>query len=536
MRCPFCAAQDTRVLDSRLVNEGDQVRIDERILHYLTGIQGLDERLAGLVEPVERVGPLAAAHNELAERMARIWSNAEQYPVPPILQMSGDEPASARQIAAETCVRCGLSLWSARLASLPVDSREVEAFVRLWERESALSQAALLIDCSESEAPGAVDPSSAAALAQMMDGIFSPLFLVGRQRRQAGQRHVITIEVRQADASEQAEIWRQVLGPAAQSVDGLVENLTAQFHLSSAAIFSAGAGLAQQGAGEDLPQALWDACRVQARQHMDGLAQRIETRRTWQDIVLPEAQMEMLKDIARHARHLATVNERWGFAAHSSRGLGISALFTGPSGTGKTLAAEVLANELRLDLYRIDLSQVVSKYIGETEKNLQRVFTAAETGGAVLLFDEADALFGKRSEVKDSHDRYANIEISYLLQRMEAYRGLAILTTNMKSALDAAFMRRLRFVINFPFPDAVLRQEIWQRIFPPQTPTLDLDPARLAQLNLAGGNIYNIALNAAFLAAEAGSPVTMAQILQAARSEYAKLEITLGEWEVAGWK
>ena len=174
-------------------------------------------------------------------------------------------------------------------------------------------------------------------------------------------------------------------------------------------------------------------------------------------------------------RHRAKVYDEWGFAEQSNRGLGLSALFSGPSGTGKTLAAEILANELRLDLFRIDLSAVVSKYIGETEKNLRRVFDAAEEGGAVLLFDEADALFGKRSEVKDSHDRYANVEVSYLLQRMEAYRGLAILTTNMKEALDPAFLRRLRFVVQFPFPDQAHRAEIWRRIFPAKTPTDELD-------------------------------------------------------------
>ena len=199
------------------------------------------------------------------------------------------------------------------------------------------------------------------------------------------------------------------------------------------------------------------------------------------------------------------------------------------------MAAEVLAGELRLDLYRIDLSQVVSKYIGETEKNLRRVFDAAEVGGAVLLFDEADALFGKRSEVKDSHDRYANIEVSYLLQRMELYRGLAILTTNMKGELDPAFLRRLRFVVRFPFPDAALRAGIWARIFPPDTPTEGLDVNRLAKLNVAGGNIRNIALQAAFLAADEGGPVRMAHLLRAAYTEYAKLEKPLTEAEIGGW-
>jgi SpoVK/Ycf46/Vps4 family AAA+-type ATPase len=175
---------------------------------------------------------------------------------------------------------------------------------------------------------------------------------------------------------------------------------------------------------------------------------------TWDDLVLPPAQLQALHDIASHVRHRATVYEKCGFSAKDSRASGPSALFAGASGTGKTLAAEVLANYLDLDLYRIDLSSVVSKYIGETEKNLRRVFDAAEERGSVLLFDEADALFGKRTEVKDSHDRYANIELSYLLRRMEQYRGLAILTTKQKSTLDPAFLRRFRFVVEFPIPDA----------------------------------------------------------------------------------
>jgi SpoVK/Ycf46/Vps4 family AAA+-type ATPase len=229
------------------------------------------------------------------------------------------------------------------------------------------------------------------------------------------------------------------------------------------------------------------------------------------------------------------VYEAWGFSGQGRRGLGVSALFAGESGTGKTLAAEVLAAELQLDLYRIDLSSVVSKFIGETEKNLRQVFDAAEDGGVLLLFDEADALFGKRAEVKDSHDRYANIEVGYLLQRMEAYQGLAVLTTNLKSSLDRAFQRRLRFVVNFPFPDASQRAAIWRRIFPVNTPTAELDIERLAQLNVAGGNIRNMALNAAFLAAEGGGPVCMSHLLEAARMEAHKIERPLSTAEIRGW-
>jgi SpoVK/Ycf46/Vps4 family AAA+-type ATPase len=289
------------------------------------------------------------------------------------------------------------------------------------------------------------------------------------------------------------------------------------------------------GFKEDWEMALWEACRVESRRRLDGLAERINPRATWDDMVLPEAPLQILREIATQVKQRMKVYETWGFASKISRGLGLTALFVGHSGTGKTMAAEVLVNELHLDLYRIDLSQVVSKYIGETEKNLQRVFQAAEEGGAILLFDEADALFGKRSEVKDSHDRYANIEVSYLLQRMEEYHGLAILTTNMKEALDTAFLRRLRFIIQFPFPGAEQRKEIWRHIFPVDTPVEKLDFDKLARLNISGGNIRNIALYAAFLAAEANESVAMKHLLRATRVEYSKLEISLTDSEIRGW-
>jgi SpoVK/Ycf46/Vps4 family AAA+-type ATPase len=230
-----------------------------------------------------------------------------------------------------------------------------------------------------------------------------------------------------------------------------------------------------------------------------------------------------LRLLSAHARHRVTVYEEWGMRMGRTTGLGSTAVFAGPSGTGKTLAAEVLANDLDLDLYRVDLSAVVSKYVGETEKNLRRVFDAADHGSAVLLFDEADALFGKRSEVKDSHDRYANVEVSYLLQRMEAYRGLALLTTNMPESIDTAFLRRVRFLVTFPFPDEAMRVELWRRAFADETPTRGLDVLALAQLDVAGGTIRNIAVNAAFLAAEAAGPVTMEHVLRAARIEGGKL-------------
>jgi SpoVK/Ycf46/Vps4 family AAA+-type ATPase len=224
------------------------------------------------------------------------------------------------------------------------------------------------------------------------------------------------------------------------------------------------------------------------------------------------------------------VEQDWGFGGKMALGRGICALFAGPSGTGKTMAASVLARSLHLDLYRVDLAQTVSKYIGETEKNLDRVFRAAEAADAVLFFDEADALFGKRSEVKDAHDRYANLEVGYLLQKMEEYDGLAILATNLRQHIDEAFTRRLRCIVEFPFPDQDGRLRIWRTVFPSAAPLAeDVDlPALARQVRLAGGNIRNIALSAAFLAASDGAPIGQAHLLRAARSEYVKVGRT---WE-----
>jgi SpoVK/Ycf46/Vps4 family AAA+-type ATPase len=342
------------------------------------------------------------------------------------------------------------------------------------------------------------------------------------------------------DPASQQALWNFVLGDVAARCNGHVERVSTQFSLDYEEILRTGvavrrraetAAASEPGAGEQLLA----SCRAGARGALDVLAQRIAPRASWRDIVLPEAGLESLRAIAAQVRQQGKVLERWGFAAQTSRGLGISALFHGPSGTGKTLAAEVLAHDLGLDLWRIDLSQMVSKYIGETEKNLRAIFDTAENTGSILLFDEADALFGRRSEVRDSHDRYANIEVSYLLQRIEAYRGLAILTSNLRGNLDTAFLRRITFFVSFPFPDQNLRRCIWERIFPSAMPAEQLDYAKLARLNLAGGNIRNIALNAAYIAADLDQPVRMEHLLAAARRECAKIDRPLTTTETGGW-
>jgi SpoVK/Ycf46/Vps4 family AAA+-type ATPase len=266
---------------------------------------------------------------------------------------------------------------------------------------------------------------------------------------------------------------------------------------------------------------------------LDTLARRLEPKVNWSRLVVPEAVSQNLKQVVGQVKNRDTVFEEWGFSELTERGLGTTVLFTGASGTGKTLAAEVLAGELQLPLYRVDLSAVVSKYIGETEKNLRLLFDAAEDGGAILFFDEADALFGKRSKVKDSHDHHANIAISYLLQRIESYRGLVILETSRKKDLDDAFLRRLRFIVEFPFPQKVERAEIWRRIFPAAAPVDELDYESLAGFELSGGSIRNTALNAAFMAAEDGQGrITMPLITEAVRAELDKLDRLTAEAEL----
>jgi SpoVK/Ycf46/Vps4 family AAA+-type ATPase len=414
---------------------------------------------------------------------------------------------------------------------VPSSPSDLHLFVRLWEREFRLDAAALLID-ADAGASGGHGDSVLRELIERMDG---PLVVVSREKMRLGRRPTASFEVSRPTAAEQRSIWTATLPPAWRSLDRGLEAITAQFSLNVPEIRSAVEEACAAQASDATARVLWSACRHQTRGRLDDLAQRIVSDTRLEDLVLPDAQKEILEDIVAHVRHRSTVHDDWGFAAAGSRGLGITALFAGTSGTGKTMAAEVLAGALELDLYRIDLSSVVSKYIGETEKNLRSIFDAADAGGVILLFDEADALFGKRSEVKDSHDRYSNIEVSYLLQRMECYRGLAILTTNMKSALDGAFLRRIRFIVQFPFPDAGQRAEIWRRVFPQDTPTFGLDIDRLAQLSVAGGSIRNVALKAAFLAADSNEPVGMSHVLRAARAEYAKLEKSLTDAEVAGW-
>lgn len=518
-------ADDSQLTTSRL-------RLDERILHFLLGSPYLDARLHGQLRRAPVPDRLPPSYDLAASRVAAGWATGTSPDAPLLVEVTGGDLRSRADIGAAAAARAGLGLYSVSAEDIPGDPAERDRFARLWQREAILLPAALLVDVGE------VDRDQRAATEAFLAGAAVPVVVSSEDPLRTDRPHGTRVTVPKLDDEEQLALWADALADVADLDDGELRSLVAQFQLPPHVVRSAAAAVRRDLPGEDELDAAglaWRAGLDEARIGMDELGRRIEPEAGWNDLVLHERQTSVLREIVAHVRQRPTVHQEWGFAATLRRGLGVTALFAGGSGTGKTLAAEVMANELGLDLFIVDLSQVVSKYIGETEKNLRRVFDAAERGGALLLFDEADALFGKRSEVKDSHDRYANLEVSYLLMRMEAYRGLAILTTNMKKALDTAFLRRIRFVVDFPFPAEHERAEIWRRVLPPQAPVKDIDSALLAQLTVAGGSIRNIALSGAFLAAEEGDRLQMRHMLAAARTEYLKLERSLTPTEVRGW-
>jgi AAA+ superfamily predicted ATPase len=502
-----------------------RIRIDERILHYLAGIDYLDERLRPLLRPIESSHIMAEDQQGIARSIVHSLQKTEISP--PVICLSGDDADGQEDVAACVAADLNLTPYAIAAGNIPANGQELDALATLWQREAALTGCALLIE--------KLDSAEIEFVRRFVERIGTVTFVSSREPQQF-RRPTLRFSVNRPHAPEQRRLWREILGPMGDSLDGALDAIASQYRLSARAISVGAQKIAPLlGDGEITNADAWQSVLRSGASTLEALAQRIEPMASWNDLILPEAQKTTLREISSHVRNRIRVYHDWGFAAKSARGLGISALFYGDSGTGKTMAAEVLAGELNLELYRIDLSAVVSKYIGETEKNLQRVFDGAEESGAILLFDEADALFGKRSEVKDSHDRYANIEISYLLQRMEAYRGLAILTTNLKSALDTAFQRRLRFVVQFPFPDVAQRELIWRGIFPDSMPRDGIDFGKLARLDVTGGSIRNIALNAAFSAAEEGKPLSMRHLARAARSDAAKRERTLTDAETRGW-
>lgn len=511
------------------------LRVDERIVNYIIEPKHIvDDRLMPFITTTEATAQdedALAPSQRLAAEILRHYLVTKQTDAGQrslIIQLTGTDATAKQAVASQALADIGLQIINVAVDTLPAQTAELENLIRLWGRERQLLPIVLYLDAH------GVDETTvhAVAVQRLVKSAGGIVIIATRDIR--AELGGWSLEISKPTSAEQQLAWNSALGANENTTSA---RLAGQFNLDLLAIQQiARTELADITAKQDsLLTRLWQACLLKTTPSLDQLAQRIDAKATWKNLVLPKESLALLQQIVDQVDQRGKVYNDWGFLAKMNRGLGLSVLFAGESGTGKTMAAEVLANALQLNLYRIDLSSVVSKYIGETEKNLRKLFDAAEDGGAVLFFDEADALFGKRSEVKDSHDRYANIEINYLLQRIEAYRGLAILATNMKSSLDQAFMRRLRFIVNFPFPGLPERKEMWRKVFPSDVPkAVELDYERLARFNLTGGSIQNIALNAAFLAAAQPDPdakVSLPLIFDAIRSELRKLDKPVNEAE-----
>jgi hypothetical protein len=480
--------------------------VDDQVIRRLLGTGGLDARLAPFCELVGDSAPALPGGPQ------------------PHVYFRG-RPASGRrragQMLADSMHR---PLLVADLARLP------DAAARILVREAALHGALLYLDGAEALAER---QSTLATLVDELARHELPVAFAGERSwsappRVASRLGIHTVLLDTPSARQRREFWDDELGPVGATTAQERDTLAHRFRLTAGQIRAAAADARQsarwRGGSEPSLTDLFATARAQTGHALTGLAMKIESGQGWDDIVLPDDSERQLRELCARVVHREHVLTVWGFARKLALGRGVTALFAGPPGTGKTMAAGIVASELGLDLYRIDLSGVVSKWIGETEKNLDRIFAAAEDANSILFFDEADALFGKRSEVREAHDRYANVEISYLLQKMEEYDGVAILATNRIDNLDEAFLRRIAYVVRFPFPEAEERLRIWAGVWPEQTPLAeDVEWRSLAEdLEFSGAEIKNVALAAAFLAAGDGSPVTAAHVRHAVRREYEK--------------
>ena len=508
--------------------------MDERVVQFLLGHDVFEPRLLEFarVDGDPGLGSRApAAIDSLVDREARLAALIGS-------PVSG-KLAAARRFTA----RAGRRLVVVDVPGLLRSRLRAASAVRLIFREAFLS--ASVVYWAAAERLWDEDERSADALAAVKSELeFWPIVcLLGGEAQWEpppvlGGHAVARVPMPALSTQDRTDCWREQLlaAGAPEELGAELETLSASFRLSAEQIHDAvtvARSLAEvEGDAMHLTQ-LYAGARAVSGRRLAALGQEIAPKARWADLILPDDALCQLRELCSTVRHRARVLEEWGFAERLTRGTGVTALFTGLSGTGKTMAAEIVAGELGLALFRIDLSGIVSKWIGETEKNLDRVFQAASDSNAILFFDEADALFGKRSEVKDSHDRYANLEISYLLQKMEGYEGVAILATNMRQQLDDAFLRRLTFMVAFAVPEAPDRERIWLAIWPANLPRADdVDFNRLSRIKLAGGNIKNTVLAAAHMAAAEDRPVAMHDLVHAIRREYQKMGKTTPHEEI----
>ncbi|MFA6052271.1 MAG: ATP-binding protein [Methylobacter sp.] len=512
------------------------LKLEPRILQYILGNNQCDQRIAPLIkymmaEQSELCVDKEQLHN--LHQLIHATLYAQTAHELPLLHFHGLQESAKRELALALCqkLNCGLLVLDAR--SLLSSGERFETTLLLILRESILLQTPLLIENIEE---WLVDESVTRGRLHVLVSFFKRFgHLIMTAAKQVwpvaftSSLTVVNVAVALTNNTQQEHLWRHALQSICFKASGQeVQALTQQFRLSVAQIKTVTKQLRLQAIALDraLPLSyLAMACRDVSSHGLSSLSANVKAHYQWQDLVLPESLKQQLRDICAQVRFARQVFDEWGFSEKFAYGRGLSVMFFGVSGTGKTMAAQVIAKELQHELFKIDLSGVVSKYIGETEKNLNRIFNEAQSSNAILFFDEADALFGKRTDVSDAHDRYANIEVSYLLQKMEEYEGTVILATNLRNNIDDAFLRRIRFLLEFPFPDAANRCEIWQKCIPSSAPVDDeIDFTWLAEhIKVAGGNIKNIVLNAAFLAAQQGEVLAMQHLLSGCQQEFHKI-------------
>lgn len=518
------------------------LKLDDGIVNFLFGFNFLDSRLdsfAKIINP-EKDWSAVVMNDVLKERLIQLSKEHFEKKIRNrlIFYFCGPYGAGKKLIAEALCQDLKLPLIIANTRELLNTEINFEKATRLLFRETLLQPAAVYLDHFDSLiTDNPKDIHYRNILIKAMEEFSLVTFLAGEKPWNPPttlKKHTfVKIEFPIPTYPLRKRLWKFSLdGQYPVSPKANIEGLANKFRFTGGQIYDAIAdarNLAMMRCSKDkgriTMEDLHQSCRVQSNQKLSEMAQKIIPHYSWADIVLPSDKLLQLKEICNYIKYRQMVYANWGFDRKFSLGKGLNILFSGPSGTGKTMAAEIIAHKLKLDLYKIDLSCVVSKYIGETEKNLSKIFKEAETSNAILFFDEADALFGKRSEVRDSHDRYANIEINYLLQKMEEHEGIVILASNLRKNIDDAFTRRIHFLVDFPFPDEEYRFKIWQNIFPKETPkSEDIDLEFLAKrLKISGGNIKNIALNAAFLAAENSKKVDIKHIIQATKREFQKM-------------
>lgn len=518
------------------------LRVTDRVTAHLLGDDEPDGRLRGLV----RVPAPADARNDRPEARRIAAALATGSGLVHLLDRGGD-PAG---LAVEALGAVGRRPLVVDIAALAAAGERTGELVRALATEARLAHGGVVL--GPLEALDSERPEGARLLASLCTAVSgTPLIAYGKKNWDPlwTPDSPVPVAVLPPGPTGAAHQWRQALAEAARSVglpeteatpaDHLIE-ATASYRLDSDQLRKAATVASRLALAERRPvhpDDLRAAVRAQNGAGLERLARRIEPAVGWDDLVLPPATRTQLTELALRARHREQVLGQWGMRPGGGRGRGVIALFAGESGTGKTMSAEVVARDLGMELYVVDLSTVVDKYIGETEKNLERIFVEASDVNGILLFDEADAIFGKRSQVKDAHDKHANMESAYLLQRMESFDGIAVLTTNLRANLDEAFTRRLDVIAEFPMPDAEQRLALWDRCLGteiPRDPALDLEFCA-GRFELAGGSIRACAVTAAYLAAESRSPLTMDQLVTAVLQEYRKLGRLVLESEFGPW-